>query len=171
MQHNTQREEWHRIKEKNPRLAARIEAKAAGADIAESDTEKSEDSSDDDDDDEVRIEYLFHLTIRANAQSLSPGLIGSELVVTKLQEELAEQAKIDTRFVNVLSKIRQKDKSIYDSKVQIYPGSESEDGEDKDHSSRAASRKAHLKDVLAKQVRHLLLLLLCHSSQDPPMAA
>ena len=73
-------------------------------------------------------------------------------MVPRLQEELADQAKIDARFFNVLSRIRQKDQSIYDSSAQIYPESESEDGEEGDHSSRAASRKAHLKDVLARQV-------------------
>ncbi len=41
------------MKEKNPRFAAKIEAKAAGADL--SDGETDEGSSDDEDDDEVRI--------------------------------------------------------------------------------------------------------------------
>lgn len=58
VQHNKQREEWHRLKEKNPRLAARIEVKAAGG-VVESDTDKTEDSSDDDDDDEVRLFFLL----------------------------------------------------------------------------------------------------------------
>lgn len=53
MQHNKQREEWHRLKENNPRLAAKIEAKAAGADLSENEIEE-ESSSDDEDDDEVR---------------------------------------------------------------------------------------------------------------------
>lgn len=53
MQHNKQREEWHRLKEKNPRLAAKIEAKAAGGEEVESDTEKAGETSDEDDD-EVR---------------------------------------------------------------------------------------------------------------------
>ena len=59
MQHNKQREEWHRLKEKNPRLAATIEAKAAGG-VAESGTDKSEDYSDDEDEDEdeVRLSLL-----------------------------------------------------------------------------------------------------------------
>ena len=84
-------------------------------------------------------------------------------LVTRLQEELAEQAKVDARFFNVLSRIRQKDKSIYDSSAQIYPESESEDGEEGPHSSRAASRKAHLKDVLAKQVWRSCLRSSLHS--------
>ena len=57
MQHNKQREEWHRLKEKNPRLAARVEAKAAGGAV-ESDADNTEDSSDDDDDDEVRLFFF-----------------------------------------------------------------------------------------------------------------
>ena len=57
VQHNKQREEWHRLKEKNPRLAARVEAKAAGG-VVESDADKTEDSSDDDDDDEVGLSLL-----------------------------------------------------------------------------------------------------------------
>ena len=85
-------------------------------------------------------------------------------MVTRLQEELADQAKIDARFFNVLSRIRQKDKSIYDSSAQIYPESESENGQEGGHSSRAASRKAHLKDVLAKQVWRFYLSSLLHSS-------
>ena len=100
---------------------------------------------------------LYSLICWANAHSSSPTMAycGSESVVARLQEELAEQVKMDARFLNVLSKIRRKDKSIYDSKAQIYLESESEDGKDEDHSSRAASRKAHLKDVLAKQVWRL----------------
>ena len=87
-------------------------------------------------------------------------------LVNRLQEELADQAKIDARFFNVLSRIRQKDQSIYDSSAQIYPESESEskDGEEGDHNSRVASRKAHLKDVLAKQVWRSCLRSLFHSS-------
>lgn len=54
VQHNKQREEWHRLKEKNPRLAATIEAKAAGG-VVESGTDKSEDSSDDEDEDEDEV--------------------------------------------------------------------------------------------------------------------
>ncbi len=61
LQHNKQREEWHRLKEKNPRLAAKIEAKAAGADGVESDTDKEEESSDDEEEDEVNTSSFSHI--------------------------------------------------------------------------------------------------------------
>ena len=70
-----------------------------------------------------------------------------------LQDELAEQAGIDQRFLNVLSKIRQKDQSIYDSTAQLYPESESDPEEgDGTRGEAQPSSKARLKDVLAKQV-------------------
>ena len=54
VQHNKEREEWHRLKEKNPRLAAKIAAKAAEG-ISESDIDETGNSSDDEDDDEARL--------------------------------------------------------------------------------------------------------------------
>lgn len=65
---------------------------------------------------------------------------------------MAEQG-IDKRFLDVLSKIRQKDQSIYDSAAQLYPESES-DPEIVDGAVGKIQRseKARLKDVLAKQV-------------------
>lgn len=66
---------------------------------------------------------------------------------------MAEQAGIDKRFLNVLSKIRQKDQSIYDSTAQLYPESESDlEGENETQGRPQPSGKARLKDVLAKQV-------------------
>ncbi len=80
-------------------------------------------------------------------------------VASWVQDELAEQAGIDKRFLDVLSKIRQKDQSIYDSTAQLYPESES-DSESEDGALGKAQRsgKARLKDVLAKQVGRLTII-------------
>jgi len=48
LQHNAQRARWDRLKEKNPRLAAKIEAKASGLSLGEEAEEDSEESSSDD---------------------------------------------------------------------------------------------------------------------------
>jgi hypothetical protein len=54
-QHNKEREAWHRLKEKNPRLAARIEASSAVTAAEGEDEEGADaDESTSEDDDEVR---------------------------------------------------------------------------------------------------------------------
>ena len=149
LQHNKEREEWHRLKEKNPRLAARIEAKAAEG-VSESDIDKTEDSSDDEDDDEVRLFPVLLLPYGLPSPCLCCEFLTN---VSWLQDEMADQAGIDKRFLNVLSKIRQKDQSIYDSTAQLYPESESDpESEDRTQGVAQRSGEARLKDVLAKQV-------------------
>lgn len=70
---------------------------------------------------------------------------------------MAEQARFDKHFLNVLSKIRQKDQSVYDSTAQLYPEPESDPiSEDGPPDRTKPLQKARLKDVLAKQVTPLL---------------
>ncbi len=47
LQHNAQRARWDRIKSTNPRLAAKIEAKASGGAQGDEESVESESSSDD----------------------------------------------------------------------------------------------------------------------------
>ena len=70
---------------------------------------------------------------------------------------MAEQARFDKHFLKVLSKIRQKDQSVYDSTAQLYPEPESDPESENGPPDRTKPlQKARLKDVLAKQVPPLL---------------
>lgn len=61
------------------------------------------------------------------------------------------------RFLSVLSRIKQRDESIYRPDTQIYTDEEDDDEDDGEEDGRPRSsgqqRPARLKDVLARQVR------------------
>ncbi|CAL8460534.1 g63 [Coccomyxa elongata] len=114
-EHNAQRARWDRIKSTNPRLAAKIEAKAsrgAQGDEESIDSESSSDYEEEDDGEEA---------LRANQQ-----------------------------FLSVLSKIKNRDESIYNSEAKLFPDEASEETSDGE-APAAKEKPALLKDVLAQQ--------------------
>lgn len=58
----------------------------------------------------------------------------------------------DQTFLSALSKIRNRDQSIYDSEARLFPDEPLEEGSDEE-APAAKEKPALLKDVLARQVR------------------
>ncbi|KAK9908790.1 hypothetical protein WJX75_002962 [Coccomyxa subellipsoidea] len=112
-EHNMQRARWDRLKSTNPRLAARIEAKASRDTVGTDESEGTESSSDEEEDD-------------------------------------GEALLDDQTFLSALSKIRNRDQSIYDSEARLFPDEPSEEGSDEE-APAAKEKPALLKDVLARQ--------------------
>jgi hypothetical protein len=153
VQHNKQREAWHRFREKNPRLAAKIEAKAATAAdeglTADTESEGTSDASSDDEEEVCPDDLPLCCTVIAawnrviSYVSCTGGQSG--------EEELEE-----VQFLSVLNKIKQRDRSIYDSDVFLFTeNGAAEDGGKSRNNAESGARKekpAYLKDVLARQV-------------------
>lgn len=163
-QHNKEREAWHRMKEKNPELAAQIEASSSGREVA---AEHSGDSTSDDDD-EVRlaITRTFQSPLQSNLVLIvSCGMMWSRCIAQGVGGTLDDQEQI--RFLSVLSKIKQRDNTIYDPGTQLFVDEEDDDEEDEAEDGGEGSaggsgqgrkeKQTRLKDVLARQARLLSL--------------
>lgn len=133
MQHNKKREELHRLKEKYPDVAARVESKLLSSTHQNTSSDRQNryqartiDNTGEEDDD---------TTSSSDDEEDDDGFISN---------------KTEAQILETLVKIRRKDKSIYDEKTKFY--SSEDDDDDDDIKKRGKKDKPmYLKDVLYKE--------------------